>query len=617
MSYLDYPLLKEKIALLPDRPGSYQMKDENGTIIYVGKAKSLLKRVKQYFTRPQTGKVARMVYEIRDFDIIETQTEKEALLLEISLIHQYYPKYNIMLMDDRMYPYIALKKKGDPYLKIARNDKEKGYYYFGPFPNSGQAFKMIDLLNRIYPLRKCKNIPSKPCLYYHMGQCLAPCISPIDEKDYQDIVSHLTKFLNGDDSEVVSELKEKMKKASQNLEFEKAQEYKDVLTTIQNITSSQKIIFSDHVDRDVIGYSIREGYLCVVFLLYRKGVLLGKKQYVVELEDDIFDTIESVAVMFYEKQSSKPKELIVPDNNLVEILSEALDVNAISPTRGKKRDILAVALENAKQMLDQHFQTARLTDDNLSLLEELQQKLGLEKTPLDIELYDNSHTAGYDCVGAMVKYINGEKAPQLYRKYKIQQPNKQDDLASMREVLTRRFKRLKEENAKLPDLIILDGGYNQCQVGLEVKEEIPLPIPLAGLAKNDRHETDTLINADTGEEIPLDRNSPLFFMLMRMQDEVHRYAITYHRGKRNKETFKTIYDDIDKVGKKRKDKLLDLYPTMDSLEGVTKEELLQIVPQEAALAILVKRDNYFESMKKMNKKIKKEEKNNEELSEEE
>lgn len=605
MSYTDYPILKQKISLLPDKPGSYQMKDENGTIIYVGKAKSLLKRVKQYFTRPQVGKVARMVMEIRDFDIIETSSEKEALLLEISLIHQYRPKYNIMLMDDKTYPFIALKKKGDPYLKISRSDKEKGYYYFGPFPNSGQAYKMIDLLNKIYPLRKCRNIPEKPCLYYHMGQCLAPCISPVKEEDYADIVSHLTRFLSGDTGEVISSLKKRMKEKSENLEFEKAQEYKDIINTIENITSNQKIIFQDHVDRDVIGYSIREGYICVVFLLYRKGVLLGKKSYVEELEDDILDTLENIAVMFYEKQSSLPKELILPQQELASLLSEALNLQCLAPTRGPKRDILAIALENAKSMLDQHFQTARLNDDVLKLLEELQKKLGLEKTPLDIELYDNSHTTGYDCVGAMVKYINGEKAPELYRKYKIRQPNKEDDLASMREVLTRRFTRLKEENQKLPDLIILDGGFTQCQIGLEVKEETGVDIPLAGLEKNDKHETDTLINADTGEEIALDRKSSLFFLLMRMQDEVHRFAITYHRGKRNKENFRTIYDDITGIGEKRKRKLLALYPTIDSLEGISIEELSQIVPLDTAKAILEKRDSYLSEMKALEKKHKK------------
>ncbi len=599
MSYLDYPVLKQKISLLPDVPGSYQMKDENGTIIYVGKAKSLVKRVKQYFTRPQVGKVKRMVDEIRDFDYIETNSEKEALLLEISLIHKYYPKYNIMLMDDRMYPYIALKKKEDPYLKIARSDKEKGYYYFGPFPNSSDAFKMIDLLNKIYPLRKCKNIPSKPCLYYHMSQCLAPCIKKVDEKDYQKMVEEINRFLNGDSSSLEAQMKAKMKEYADKMEFERAQDYKNLLTSIQKITSSQKIIFPDHVSRDIVGYSIREGYICVIFLLYRKGVLLGKNTYVEEMQDDLDDLLEEIILEFYEKHKDYPKELIVPSESIKDVLSQSLSIKVLSPTRGKKRDLMAMALENSKQMLDQHFQTARLEDDVLSLLEELKNKLGLKKAPLDIELYDNSHTQGYDPVGAMVKYINGEKAPQQYRKYKITQPNPQDDLASMYEVLTRRFTRLKEENAKMPDLIILDGGTTQCQVGLKAKEDVGVDIPLAGLQKNDKHETDTLINADTGEEIPLEKNSPLFFLLMRMQDEIHRFAITYHRGKRGKSVFKTIYDDVKNIGEKRKQKLLDLYPTIESLEGVKEEELSQIVPLDSAREILMKRDEYFLEKKKL------------------
>ena len=576
------------------------MKDKDGTIIYVGKAKSLLKRVKQYFTRPQRGKVMRMVMEVNDFDIIETQTEKEALLLEISLIHKYYPKYNIMLMDDRMYPYITLRKEGDPYLKIARSDKEKGYYYFGPYPNSSMAYKIIDLLNRIYPLRKCRNIPTKPCLYYHLGQCLAPCIRKIPKEEYAGMVEGILRFLKGDKKAVESSLKAKMEEYSKNMEFEKAKDVRDVLLAIDNITSRQKIMFEDHVDRDVVSYAIREGYICVVFLLYRKGVLLGKNSYVEEIEDDIDEFLENIIVQFYANHPH-PKELIVPNVSMCEVLTSALGFSCTSPTRGKRKDLLSLALENARQMLDEHFQTARLTDDVLALLEELKTKLGLKKTPLDIELYDNSHTMGYECVGAMVKYINGEKAPQLYRKYRIRQENKADDLASMHEVLLRRFTRLKEEKAKLPDLIIVDGGLNQCMVALKAKEEAGVDIPIAGLAKNDKHETDTLINADTGEEIPLERNAPLFFLLMRMQDEVHRYAITFHRSLRAKDKYKTIYDDIEGIGKKRKDILLSLYPTVDSLKGVSVKELLQVVPEKSAQLILQKRDEFFASPERKEK----------------
>ena len=592
-SYLDNPLLKEKIELLPDSPGSYQMKDKEGNIIYVGKAKSLVKRVKQYFTRPQKGKVMRMVLEIDDFDIIKTQNEKEALLLEISLIHKYHPKYNIMLMDDKTYPYIALKKTGDPFLKIARSNKEKGYYYFGPYPNSSAAYKTIDLLNRIYSLRKCRNIPNKPCLYYHLGQCLAPCINKIKQEDYDKIVASITSFFKGDSNQIKNELTLKMKEAASKLEFEKAGEYKKMLDDIASLTSLQKIIFNDQIDRDIIAYSIREGYVCLVFLLYRKGALLGKKYYVEEIEGDIIDMIENLIVQFYLKQNSLPKELILPDKEMIDVISSSLNIKAICPSRGVKKDLLTLAITNAKQMLDQHFQTAQLEDDVLLLLEELKTKLNMKKTPLDIELYDNSHTAGYECVGTMVKFINGQKSKGDYRKFKINQENKQDDLASMREVLTRRFTRLKDENKKFPDLIIVDGGFNQCEVALEVKYEFAVPTFIAGLEKNDKHETDALINAETGEIIPLEKGSPLFFLLMRMQDEVHRYAITYHRSKREKSTYKTIYDDIKGIGEKRKFKLLELYPTIESLNSASEEELLQIIPKDAIMELLKKREEYL------------------------
>ena len=588
MSYLDYPVLKQKISLLPDKPGSYQMKDEQGNIIYVGKAKSLLKRVKQYFVRPQTGKVFRMVQEIRDFDIIETSSEKEALLLEISLIHKYYPKYNIMLMDDKMYPYIALKKSGDPFLRITRSDKEKGYRYFGPYPNSSKAYKVIDLMNKVFPIRKCQNIPAHPCLYYHMGQCLAPCINKVQENKYIELRQSITRFLNGDVSFVTQKFHLEMKQYADNLEFEKAKECKDLLDAIEEIKSKQNVMFQDHIDRDVMGYSVREGYVCVVFLLYRRGVLLGKNVYIEELEDDLEDLLENLAVQFYQKQSSLPKELIVLDKQMAPLLEEALKINVVVPSRGKKKDLLLMADDNAKQMLDQHFQTARLEDDVLSLLEELKEKLSLKKTPLDIELYDNSHLQGYDPVGAMVKFINGEKAPSLYRKYKITQPNPQDDTASMREVLSRRFKRLKEEHQKLPDLILLDGGFAQCAVGLEVKEEYGLDIPIAGLEKNDKHATDSLINADTGEIIPLERSSKLFFLLMRTQDEIHRYAITYHRGKRGKSKYKTVFDDIPGIGPKRKDQLLQAYPSTEDLYTATLDGLMRFVPEAAAKEVLLR-----------------------------
>ncbi len=582
-------IVKRKIELLPDHPGCYLMKNKDGTIIYVGKAKSLVKRVKQYFTRPQEGKVFRMVLEVTDFDTIETDSEKESLLLEINLIQKYYPKYNIMLKDGKMYPYIALKKMGDPYLKIARNDRDKSFSYFGPFPNSGSAYRMIDLLNKIYPLRKCKNIPNRACLYYHLGQCMGPCINDISKSDNKDMISHITKFLNGDASEVKQEITAKMRAAANDLRFEEAQEYKETLDTIENVLSSQKIMMQDHIDRDIVGYSQRDGYISILFLLYRKGVLLGKNLFVVEKFDDINSELTDYIYQFY-LNHPKPKELIISEKSIADILESSLGIKVIVPSRGVKKDLLFMALENAKAGLDEHFMTARLEDDNLKLLEELGNMLNIS-TPLDIELYDNSHLQGTEAIGAMVKFINGVKVPTMYRKYKIRQENKRDDLASMEEVLTRRLTRLKEENSKMPDLIIVDGGMTQVEIAYNVREKLNVNVNIAGLAKNDKHETDALINGNTGEFIPLNHKSPLFFMLMRMQDEVHRFAISYHRHKREKSFFETIYDDIPGIGKKRRIQLLSAYPTLDSLKSVTLEELKQIIPEESAKLILEKRDS--------------------------
>ena len=577
-------VLKAKIDLLPDRPGSYQMKNADGVIIYVGKAKSLVKRVKQYFYRPQVGKVAKMVREIADFDIITTNTEKESLLLEINLIQKYYPKYNILLKDGKMYPYIALKKGGDPLLKIARSDKQKGYYYFGPFPSSGSAYTMIKLLNKIFPLRKCKVLPKKPCLYYYLGQCLAPCIKKVEQEEYEPIIRDITRLLNGDSSKLEAKLTQQMHEAASKMNFEEAANKRDQLKAINHIISSQKIMMQDHIDRDFVGYSVREGYMSIIFLLYRRGSLLGKSLFVVEEIGSYEEILTQAITQFYQKHRL-PKELIISDKKIQELLAETLGIKVIIPQRGKKRDLLFMALENAKQGLDQHFQTARLEDDNLSLLNELGEKLNI-KTPLDIELYDNSHFQGADAVGAMVKFINGVKAPQLYRKYNIKNSNKKDDLASMKEVLTRRLTRLINEKDKLPDLIILDGGENQIMAAIDVCENLGININVAGLKKNSKHVTNALINGKTGELIPLDHHSNLFFFLMRMQDEVHRFAITAHRRRREGELYKTIYDDIPGIGKKRKLMLLDAYPTIDSLKETTVDELSQFIPKKSAEIIV-------------------------------
>ena len=574
-------LVKAKIDLLSTKPGVYLMKNQDGTIIYVGKAKSLIKRVKQYFTRPQEGKVLRMVREITDFDTIETTSEKEALLLEINLIRKYYPKFNILLKDGKSYPYIALKRKNDPYLKISYNDKDKNFKYFGPYPNSRAVYSTIDLLNKLFPLRKCKTLHKEPCLYYHLGNCLGPCIHKITEEDYLDLTSQITSFLNGDVSKIRAEINKKMALSSQNLEFEKALEYKNILEGIDEISRKQNIMVKDHVDRDVISSSSREGYFSLCVMTYRKGILLGKNLFVLESFDDLEEELVSVICQYYSNHN-KPKEIIVGSDSLAKELTSLLDVKVISPVRGSKKDMLLIALENAKKGLDEHFLTARLEDDSLSLLEELGKLLNIN-VPLHIELFDNSHLQGSYPIGAMVVFINGNKSPSMYRKFNIRESAGNDDLKSMEEVITRRYSRLILENKKMPDLIIVDGGQNQVNVALEVIDNLGLTIPVAGLFKNDKHHTSGLLYQ--GNLYPIDPKSRLFLMLVRMQDEVHRYAISTHRNKRSKGLTSSILDQIKGLGKKRLENLLKAFPSKEDLEKASLEELENVVPLDIAKEI--------------------------------
>lgn len=575
-------LIQAKIDLLTTKPGVYLMKDKQGTIIYVGKAKSLIKRVKQYFTRPQEGKVLRMVREVDDFDTIETLSEKEALLLEINLIRKYYPKYNILLKDGKSYPYIALKRKKDPYLKISYNDKDKNFKYFGPYPNSKAVYSTIDLLNKLFPLRKCQTLKKEPCLYYHLGNCLGPCIHKIKEEEYLKLTEQITRFLNGDVSKIKQETLKKMNEYSQNLEFEKANECKNILEGISEISNKQNIMMQDHISRDVISFSSRDNYFSLCIMTYRNGILLGKNLFVLEVFNDIEEEVIDVIFQYY-LNHEKPKEVVVSSKELSNDLSYLLEKKVICPSRGAKKDMLLIALENAKKGLDEHFLTARLEDDSLSLLEELGKLLNI-KTPLHIELFDNSHLQGSYPIGALVVFINGVKTPSMYRKYNIKESSGKDDLKSMEEVVTRRYTRLLLEEKQMPDLIIVDGGENQIRVAEEVIDNLGLSIPVAGLFKNDKHHTSGLIYQN--EVYQIDSKSRLFLMLVRMQDEVHRYAISTHRKKRGSGLTSSFLDQIKGLGKKRLEALLKSYPTKEDLEKASLEELKTIVPENIAQEII-------------------------------
>ena len=570
------------IPLLPKKPGCYLMHDASGKVIYIGKAKNLYNRVSQYFLRPQVGKVAAMVSHVDYFETIITHSDKEAFILEMNLVHQYYPRYNILLKDGKHYPYIALKKKNDPYLKISRDEKDPNYYYFGPYPTSSYAYKVINLLNKIFPTRKCQHIPNTPCLYYHMGMCLGPCVNKISKEKNNELFEQILAFLNGTSNEIKNQYKERMAQATENLEFEKAQECKDILDAIEHIVSKENVEDKEHISKDVFGYTIREGYLSLSVLTYRKGILLGQESFIVELFDDVDEQVSDLIFQYYQNHQ-KPQQIVVNSQQILDILNSVLDTKIISVTRGKNMEAVSMANLNAQQSLDSHFMSARLSDSNLELLENLGRKINI-KTPYRIELFDNSHIQGDSPVGVVVVFINGEPVKKMYRKFNIEGKEKRDDYASMKEVMTRRYSRLKENNDPMPDLILTDGGLGQIHAGQEVIDELNLNIPVFGLFKNDKHQTKGLMDKD-GNVISLDDDKSLFFLLVRMQDEVHRFAITFHHQKRSKNFTKSILDDIEGLGPKRKQLILDHYTDIDALKNASVEELSQYLPKEVAISL--------------------------------
>ena len=576
--------IKIGITNLKHKPGVYLMHDENDTIIYVGKAKDLQKRVSQYFLRPQVGKVAKMVENADHFETIITENEKEALVLEMNLIHKYYPRYNILLKDDSHYPYIAIKTKGDAYIQIKRNNKDKNYTYYGPFPNSTAAYQMVDLLNKIFPVRKCKNIPSTPCLYYHLGQCLAPCINKIDETTNNLLKEEILSFLNGNNSKQYQEIKAKMIQASNEMNYEMASDYKKTLDAIDHINMTQNVENKDRTDRDIFAYATREGYLSLAIFTFRRGILLGKKSWVIEQFGDTGEQVTELIEQYYEDHTL-PKEIVINDEAIAEELREVFEVEVTTKSKGRVHDLVVSVIDNANNAIDEYFLSARLDEDKLAMLEELGSLLGI-KTPLHIELFDNSHIQGFAPVGAMVAFVNGEPHKSLYRKFNIEHEESRDDLASMKEVITRHYGRSKKEGKKYPDLILADGGLIQVEAVTEALKSIEVDIPVFGLYKNDKHQTEGLIDIN-GNTYPLD-NKALFFLLTRMQDEVHRFAITFHRSKREKKMKESILDNIKGLGEKRKEEIKKAYPDINSLKNASIHELSQLLPSDVAEALYLK-----------------------------
>lgn len=575
-------IIEEKLKLLPDSPGSYQMRDKNGNIIYVGKAKNLKNRVRSYFHGAHNLKTTKLVSEICDFSYIITASELEAFVLEINLIKEYNPKYNIALTDDKTYPYVALTNEVHPRLIVTRNKRKKGYArYFGPYPNVSSARDTIDLLNRIYPLRKCKNIPAKECLYYHMHQCLGPCIhkEPIDYTEYK---SKISSFLNGDAEDILKELKEKMEDASLKMEYEKAIEYRDLIQSIENTIKKQKITINDLTSRDYVGIYEDNGDVSINILITRLGSIVQNEQTIINSYLDKEDEVLSYLKQFY-MINEKPKEICVSGIDTTHI-EEFLEIPFVDVKAGKKHELLQMALYNAKYNLENKRNIYKNTVlKRVETIERLGELLDID-APKRIEAFDNSNLFGEYPVSGMVCYINGKPAPKEFRKYHIKTVVGANDFESMKEVIYRRYFRLMMENEPFPDLIIMDGGEIQVHAAIDVLDGLNLDIPVLGIQKDSHHKATILFFNE--KYISIDKNDPVFLLIADISQRVHDYAISFFRSEKAKGFFKSRLDDIEGLGPKRKEALIKYFTTIDNVKLATIEELIKAgMPKPLAIKI--------------------------------
>jgi excinuclease ABC subunit C len=583
--------IKNKLSLLPDQPGCYLMKDRQGTVIYVGKAKILKNRVRSYFTGSHDGKTLRLVGEIEDFEYIVTSSNMEALLLEINLIKKYDPKYNVMLKDDKTYPFIKLTAERHPRLITTRQVKKDKGKYFGPYPNVQAANETKKLLDRIYPLRKCSTLPDRVCLYYHMGQCLAPCVQDVSEQQYKDLTDEITRFLNGGYKEIKKDLTEKMSVAAEELDFERAKDFRDKIIHIEATMEKQKITMTDFTDRDVFGYAVDKGWMCVQVFFVRQGKLIERDVSLFPIYNEPEEEILSFMGQFYTKANHfKPKEILIPNSIDGETLEALLEVKVSRPQKGQKKELVKLAEKNANIALKEKFSLIEKDEDRtIKAVENLGAAIGIY-TPHRIEAFDNSNIQGTNPVSAMVVFIDGKPEKREYRKYKIKTVQGPDDYESMREVVRRRYTRVLQDDLPLPDLIIIDGGKGHIETVRDVLEnELGLDIPLAGLSKDEKHRTSQLLYGVPLETVPLGRTSQEFYLLQRIQDEVHRFAITFHRQIRGKGVFQSILDEIDGIGEKRKKALLKQFGSVKKMKEANIEDFTKIgIPANVATELMRK-----------------------------
>ncbi|HGQ0812699.1 TPA: excinuclease ABC subunit UvrC [Streptococcus pneumoniae] len=581
-------LIKPKLELLPTSPGCYIYKDKNGTIIYVGKAKNLRNRVRSYFRGSHDTKTEALVSEIVDFEFIVTESNIEALLLEINLIKENKPKYNIMLKDDKSYPFIKITNEHYPRLIITRQVKKDGGLYFGPYPDVGAANEIKRLLDRIFPFRKCTNPPSKVCFYYHIGQCMAHTICKNDEAYFKSMAQEVSDFLKGQDDKIIDDLKSKMAVTAQSMEFERAAEYRDLIQAIGTLRTKQRVMAKDLQNRDVFGYYVDKGWMCVQVFFVRQGKLIERDVNLFPyFNDPDEDFLTYVGQFYQEKSHLVPNEVLIPQDIDEEAVKALVDTKILKPQRGEKKQLVNLAIKNARVSLEQKFNLLeKSVEKTQGAIENLGRLLQIP-TPVRIESFDNSNIMGTSPVSAMVVFVNGRPSKKDYRKYKIKTVFGPDDYASMREVIRRRYGRVQREALTPPDLIVIDGGQGQVNIAKQViQEELGLDIPIAGLQKNDKHQTHELLFGDPLEVVDLSRNSQEFFLLQRIQDEVHRFAITFHRQLRSKNSFSSQLDGIDGLGPKRKQNLMRHFKSLTKIKEAGVDEIVEVgVPRAVAEAV--------------------------------
>ncbi|OLP66026.1 UvrABC system protein C [Bacillus pumilus] len=578
-------LIKEKLSVLPDQPGCYLMKDRQNTIIYVGKAKVLKNRVRSYFTGSHDAKTQRLVSEIEDFEYIVTSSNIEALILELNLIKKHDPKYNVMLKDDKTYPFIKITNERHPKLIVTRNVKKDKGRYFGPYPNVQAARETKKLLDRLYPLRKCATLPDRVCLYYHLGQCLAPCVYDISEETNKQLVDEISRFLNGGHKQIKKELTEKMQEAAEQLEFERAKELRDQIAYIDSTMEKQKMTMSDLSDRDIFAYAYDKGWMCVQVFFIRQGKLIERDVSLFPMYQDPEEEFLTFMGQFYEKNNHfLPKEILVPNSVDQELIEQLLDTTVHQPKKGKKKDLLLLAHQNAKIALKEKFSLIERDEERtIGAVKQLGDALNIYM-PYRIEAFDNSNIQGADPVSAMVVFQDGKPYKKEYRKYKIKTVSGPDDYASMREVIRRRYTRVLRDQLPLPDLILIDGGKGQINAAIDVLEnELNLSVPVAGLVKDEKHRTSNLMMGDTLDIVALERNSQAFYLLQRIQDEVHRFAISFHRQLRGKNAFQSILDDVPGIGEKRKKQLLKHFGSVKKMKEASVQDFQEAgIPKQTA-----------------------------------